>query len=581
MKKEIYKILLITLVLMVLPLVIKAEVVEVNGLWFDLKTDGTAEMTHHPNEDIKYEGNISIPDNIIYNDITYTVTRIGYHSFSRCPNVDTVVVPNSVTSIATYAFTECHIKSVILGNGITEMDRFAFNISLDALYLSDVAAWCNIHFEDARSNPISSTQRVYLDGEEIQDLVIPEGVSHVKDFAFYSCQELRTVTFPNSLRTIGSHAFEGSSCQGKVTLPDNLILLGNYAFSDCSGITSVSFGKGLTSLADNVFQNCSGITSVQIPDLESWCNLEYRLTENYHGGFLRNKHLFMNGEEVTDIVIPSGITAIADYAFADYNYIKSVVVSNDVQTIGKNAFNHCSALQSVTLGKKVASIGGGAFVGSSITEVTLPDNIISIGNSVFSGCRQLKTVTISNSLDTIPAYTFKHCVSLATINWGSNLKHIKEEAFYECTGLLDLEIPSGIQTIYHDVFRGCNFANVTIPETVYFIGGCAFAECKKIKNIYCRSGQVPLTHSEAFIYDDVDHITLYVPETSLEDYKNAVPWLYFDQIKPLDDITAIEHISSEILTDSKGHWFTIDGLHLPQKPVKKGVYIQNGKIRVY
>ena len=173
---------------MLLPMVASADAVEIKGIYYNLITNTkTAEVTSNPN---KYTGSIVIPETFNYNNVTYSVTSIGDNAFLYCYDLTSVTIPNSVTSIGDDAFKDCSgLKKVIV---------------------SDIAAWCGISFDNYYSNPLNSAHRIYSDeNTEIKNLVIPNSVTSISNYAFYGCSSLTSLTIPNSVTSIGNSAFYG------------------------------------------------------------------------------------------------------------------------------------------------------------------------------------------------------------------------------------------------------------------------------------------------------------------------------------------------------------------------------------
>jgi hypothetical protein len=248
-----------------------------------------------------YSGNVVIPESVEYEGSTYSVTSIGESAFFLCSALTSVTIPISVTSIGKDAFRDC--------SGLT------------SVHISDIAVWFNIKFEDENSNPLSGAQ-LYINGEEIKNLIIPTSVASIGDYAFYNYRGLTSVTIPNSVTSIGESAFQGCSGLTSVTIPNSVTSIGESAFQGCSGLTSVTIPNSITSIGESAFSHCSGLTSV---------------------------------------TIPNSVTSIGGYAFAECNGLTSVIIPNSVTSIGESAFQGCSVLTSVVIGSGVTSIGSYAF----------------------------------------------------------------------------------------------------------------------------------------------------------------------------------------------------------------------------
>ena len=144
--------------------------------------------------------------------IPNSVTSIGSRTFFECSSLTSVIIPNSVTSIGIYAFVRCSkMTSITIGSNITSIGQYAFYDcnNLSKVNVSNLSAWCDIYFENEYSNPLFYTHSIYLDNELIKDLVIPEDVKEIRDYAFYHCDSLTSVSIPNTVTNIGSYAFDG------------------------------------------------------------------------------------------------------------------------------------------------------------------------------------------------------------------------------------------------------------------------------------------------------------------------------------------------------------------------------------
>ena len=152
--------------------------------WINDKTE--LEVTYNYNG---YSGNIVIPNSITYEDKSYNVTTIGYHAFYECKNLRCITIPSSVTSM-NEAFYDCTY--------------------LSSVNINDIEAWCRISFAKSfYSNPLYYAHHLFLNGEEIKDLVIPNNVTSINDYVFNGCSELTSLTIPSSVTYIGANAFYG------------------------------------------------------------------------------------------------------------------------------------------------------------------------------------------------------------------------------------------------------------------------------------------------------------------------------------------------------------------------------------
>lgn len=240
-------------------------------------------------------------------------------------------IPNSVTSIGNYVFSDC-------GN--------LTNVTLD-------------------SNEIVSASRDYnsslkiIFGEQVSIYVLGNNVTEIGEYAFRDCSGLTSVTIPNSVTSIGYGAFNGCTGLVSITIPSSVTSISNLAFSGCSGLTSVT---------------------VEITDLAAWCTnpVTFSIPSSC------TLYLSLNGNVIQDLTIPNSVTKIGNYAFDGCSGLTSVTIPNSVTEIGDRAFCGCSGLTSVTIPNSVTSIGYSAFAGcSGLTSVEIPDDVTCIGSGAF------------------------------------------------------------------------------------------------------------------------------------------------------------------------------------------------------
>lgn len=246
--------------------------------------------------------------------------------------------------------------------------------------------------------------------EEIVDAIIEDGVTSIGGSAFRNCTGLKSITIGDSVSYIG---------------PD--------AFYECSSLPSVTIPPSMTRIGDRAFYGCSALRAVHITDLKAWCNIYF---ENNPLRYAH--HLYMNGSEITDLVIPDGVTTIEKMAFEGCTALISVSIPNGVTSIGKYAFNECSGLTSVTFPNSMKTIGGNAFNHCTrLTSITIPDSVMTIENHAFYAC-PLPHVTIPNSVTSIGDFAFCECRDLKSVILGKGLTSMGPGIFYECYGLSEV-----------------------------------------------------------------------------------------------------------------------------------------------
>lgn len=205
-------------------------------------------------------------------------------------------------------------------------------------------------------------------------------------------RDIRTLNIPSGTTNIGNYAFKSLSRLNSVTIPNSVTRIGEYAFEDCGNITSIDISDNIVSIGVNAFNNCARLERVNIESLEGWCGIAFF---GIQGNPLANgKHLYMNGSEILNLVIPSTVTSINNYTFSNGQFT-SLVIPNNVTTIGQQSFYHCDSLSSITFGSGLTTIGIHSFRNcASLTSLVIPENITDIGTYAFNNCTGLTSITV-------------------------------------------------------------------------------------------------------------------------------------------------------------------------------------------
>lgn len=171
---------------------------------------------------------------------------------------------------------------------------------------------------------------------------------------------------------------------------------------------------------------------------------------------------------------------------------------------------------------------------------------------------------------------FYGCSGLTSVTIGSGVTSIGSSAFYGCSGLTSITIPESVTSIGELAFSGCSgLTSVTIGSGVTSIGKWAFCWCSGLTSVTCLAENVPSTGSDTFSGVPQSEVTLYVPASSLDAYKNAEQWKDFGTILPIDP-SAVNTVQGSGLTVQDGEIYDLNGRRLSKKP-KRGYYIQGGK----
>ena len=367
------------------------------------------------------------------------IVRIEDYTFYNCEDLISISVSNGLKSIGTTPFWRCS--------------------QLESVYITDIKAWCEILFESNDSNPLFVGANLYLNGELVTDLVIPETVSEIGDRAFIQYDGLVSVEISSGVKSIGEWAFYGCNNLAEVVIPSSIINIEDWAFYECYGLQKV-----------------------YISDMESWCQIEFDAAANplSYGG-----ELYLNNVLITDLKLSDKTESIGASAFEGYSHLTNVIIPDSVTHIGSGAFSECSGLKSVVIGNGVTSIGNFAFSGcGELTSLEFGNNVTSIGSSAFSSCSGLTNVIIPDGVTSISDRAFSGCSALISVTIGNSVTSIGSSAFSSCSGLTSVVIPDSVVSMGDSAFSECNaLTSVTIGNGVTSIGSYVFSYCYGLTSI--------------------------------------------------------------------------------------------------
>lgn len=442
--------------------------------------------------------------------IPENVTSIGDSAFEGCYDLISVTIPKGVTSIGRSAFDNCSslekvywnaenvegftkttkifrgagtkssgielffgdsvekippylscgsssdIISVTIGNNVVSIGDSAFESCYNlSVYITDLEAWCNIDFENYYANPINIGSNLYLNNVLLTNLVIPNTVTIIPDYAFKCCESITSITIPGTVTSIGCDSFSFCPNLSSVSILEGVIEIGTFAFIGCEKLKSVLIPNSVTGIGNYAFDNCcalesvvlgSGVTHIGYLTLSDCTSLTEICVDNANPVYSSINGVLFDKEKTVLIRYPSGKN--------DSDYI----IPDGVKAIECDAFRFCT----------------------NITSITIPDSVTEIGEDAFSGCSELKNVFYNG----------------AESNWKSIDVDIGNESLMEaaihynsidhCYGEWIID---KAETCIENGFRHkiCIYCDSTISETIYSPGHDYFAEWTVDKEATCTS----------------------------------------------------------------------------------------------
>ncbi len=477
--------------------------------------------------------------------------KIGSAMFDGCSNLTSVIIPDTVTEISGGAFRNCYnLKNISLPEGIN-------SIGSEAFYGTSLSSWENDvlyvdnYLIDVRTS-ISGAYSIkegtkliagsaFEDCNNLTSITMPDSVETIGYGAFRNCENLESVTISACVKNLDSYAFEYCISLTSITIPDSVTNIGYFAFNGCDSLVSADIGNSVTSIGERAFEGCDNLTSITIPNSVTSIGDE----------------AFNECGSLTSVTIGNGVTSIGYETFGDCENLINVTIGNNVSDIGDGAFRNCNSLVKITIPDSVTSISYSAFsscasltqitvdhdntayssdeygvlfnkdktvlikypVGNARTDYSIPNSVITIENSAFSGSVALEKITIPDSVTNIGSFAFELCTALTNLIIGKGVTSIGYAAFQACSSLASVKIPdsvtfidclafafcrsltdvtigNSVTVIPCEAFEQCNsLTDITIPDSVTSIESNAFAYCKNLTNISLGNGLTKISNS--------------------------------------------------------------------------------------
>lgn len=282
--------------------------------------------------------------------------------------------------------------------------------------------------------------------KDVKSYIIPEGTTYIEKDMFYDCSKLSNVVIPNSVRSIGDWAFAGCESLKTIVIPEGVTKIEKYVFSQCSALSSITIPNSVTSIGRAAFSDCSSLTSVTIPE----------------GVTSIGDHAFHKCESLKSIAIPDSVTSIGDNAFDGCSSLTTVVISSNVKEIQRDTFKECTNLENIIISentkihrdafkdtqwlknkpKGVVYVGKGAYKSKGAMPgrcAVLRDGTVKIFSQAFKST-QLRSVVVPSSVRELGEEAFMNCNDLSYAVISKSVTSIKGHAFWRKEPKTELEI---------------------------------------------------------------------------------------------------------------------------------------------
>lgn len=494
-------------------------------------------------DNISYVGKYVVDANslIVSASIRDGSIMIAESAFEDCTNLENVIMPSTLTRIGNYAFRNCtSLPSsfelpqtiVYIGSNVFAGTHVNEEIIDGVIYKNDAVVGFvdGVTVANIKEGTTIIGSNAFNGCNTLTQVNLPSSLHYINNYAFYGCTSLVNIVIPSNVKEIGESSFRGCSklemvdIQSNITniypatfeqcpsltsinIPDSVTVIGRMAFYSCSSLESINIPSSINKIENNAFNYCLSLTKVYIEDLNSWLDIYFdglRANPLYYAHNLYvnnilltdlnivegvteiNSFTFVGLHNVNSITLPSTLTHIHNYAFANLestseNVSTSLYLPNNIEYIGFGAFSGWSHLQEITLPfigsqrqtpSSYSSNFGWIFgtdtgddncyyVPSSLKRVVITD-ALKIYNDAFSGCQYLESIVISGNATSVGKWAFLSCSNLNTLTINCPLERIESYAFARC---------SNLEVLY-------------LPISLTYIGNGILFECTSITNIY-------------------------------------------------------------------------------------------------
>ncbi|MBE6343270.1 MAG: T9SS type A sorting domain-containing protein [Lentimicrobiaceae bacterium] len=473
--------------------------------------------------------NVQLPNSLTY---------LGSRAFSGCKQITHIEIPNNVTHIAGYAFAQTGLIEIEIPDNVISLGTYVFEACSKLEYISIPKSITEI------------PSGAFKSCVSLKDMEIPNSITEINMYAFQSCTVLENITIPNSVTAIYSYAFNNCKALEHITIPNSVTTISNGAFNGCSGLKSIEIPSSVTEIGSEAFRYCSKLESVHIAN----------------GLKTISVSAFADCIALRDVTLPSTITTLGDKAFNGCGLIERFRCFAMTPPSNKaNIFTALTDVMQIQVLESALATYQATTPWKNYTLVAFPDlgssTIMNFGDYALEfvvtnlersqcsvRCSTLPTVPtminipgeiiingITFDVATIADNAFANCTYITDINIDNGVKTIGQSAFNGCNAITNVILPESVETIGKSAFANCsNLTGVSLPSSIKNIGEESFSNCKKLASLECKALKVPTTAYNAFNYVPTA-LSVQVPESSINLYKNAYPWKLYN-IMPLSGV---------------------------------------------
>ena len=487
-----------------------------------------------------------------------TVTEFGSNCLQFKNDLYSIVIPEGVEKLGFKAFYACQkltdIDLPLSLKEIGDVSGLTFEACTDLekghFVIKDLKWWCSMVIKGIYSNPIYYAKHIYdTNNQEITDLVIPEDITSIGDYAFCRCEGLKSVTFHDNLTYLGANSFYSCTGLTNVEIPASIKTINEGAFMRCSNLATVTIPEGIETIGFEAFAH-SGLKTLTLPStirdmMQSFVSCEQLETLTLTDGITELDGSFYYCHALKEVRIPGSIKKLSYQDFNSCNSLETVVFDEGVEEIA--GFTDNPKLKNITIPSTVKKIGslrnnpsletifipeGVEYLAmfddcTALKQINIPSTITYIGS--FKNCNALEKVIVADlkswcharhsdgwyppqqpsgmlylgtveqnepitkleipeGTERVEAWAFEYLTSLTSVSIPSSVKILGGGTFYGCTNIEEIVLPEGLEQFGYKEFAGCTkLAKLTIPSTVTRIESGAFDNVANLADVWCKA----------------------------------------------------------------------------------------------
>lgn len=392
------------------------------------------------------------------------ITKFTDTTFRGCSDLCSIVLPNNLEQLYNSAFLGTKIEYIKIPEKVTIIPNSCFKSSSlkNIEFLGSITTIGDEAFYSTNIKSINLQETITTIGSsafsncsKMESITLPSGVTSISRYLFYRCKKLKNIEILGNVTSIGEFAFAETAIESFI-IPDSVTSASNDLFSQCNQLKTIHIGSGLS------WFSATHITS---PILENITVSDENLSlcsDGFNGVFDKDKTtLYLGGLKT---IIPEGVTEISDYCFNGRN-ITEITLPSTLTKIRSKVFKECSYLENIALPQNLKIIGSDAFYGSGLKSITLPENTKFDGGSQFSSCKSLETADLSKiNVEYLPNNMFDSCTYLSNVILPQSLITIYGSCFYNCGSLINITIPENVTSIEEYAFAVTSLGIITFKS---------------------------------------------------------------------------------------------------------------------